>query len=149
MLVVAICNVAAVTRRYSLFAGLALLVVALLAVAGYCARKSTQDSVPPPPASAATPVSGLPTIGLGELPEEAVTTLGLIDKGGPFSYVKDGSTFGNLERLLPQRERGYYREFTVPTPGSRDRGARRLVVGEQGDVYYTADHYESFRQVLR
>jgi ribonuclease T1 len=148
MLVAAIGNVAVVTRRYPLVAGLALLVVAVLAVAGYCARKSTQDGVQPP-LSAATPVSGLPTVAVGELPKEAVATLSLIDKGGPFPYDKDGTIFANQERLLPQHERGYYREYTVPTPGSRDRGARRLVVGEDGDIYYTADHYESFRQVLR
>ncbi len=144
----AIGNVAEVTRRYRLMAGIALLVAVMLALAGYCARKSTQDSAPPP-AGASTPVSGLPTVVLAELPQEAITTLALIDKGGPFPYEKDGSTFANQERLLPQRQRGYYREYTVPTPGARDRGARRLVVGEAGDVYYTADHYESFRQVLR
>ncbi|GIH04970.1 hypothetical protein Rhe02_30370 [Rhizocola hellebori] len=148
MLVAAIGNVAVVTRRYRLMAGLALLVVAVLAVAGFCARKSTQDGVGPP-AGAATPVSGLPTVMAGDLPKEVAATLVLIDKGGPFPYDKDGSTFANQERLLPQRERGYYKEYTVPTPGSRDRGARRLVVGSKGDVYYTADHYESFRQVLR
>lgn len=133
--------------------GLGFLVFALVAVAGYCARKSTTDS-PAPQVTAtsttlATPVSGLPTIAAKELPKEAITTLSLIDAGGPFPYDKDGSVFGNLEKLLPQRPRGYYREYTVPTPGSRDRGARRLVVGSDGDVYYTADHYESFRQVLR
>jgi len=101
------------------------------------------------PAGAATPVSGLPTVKVQELPKEAVATLELIDKGGPFPYDKDGSTFGNLEGLLPKQQRGYYREYTVPTPGSRDRGARRLVVGRGGDIYYTTDHYESFRQVLR
>jgi ribonuclease T1 len=148
MLVAVIGNVAEVTRRYPLMAGLALLVVAVLAVAGYCARKSTQDGAPPP-ASASTPVSGLATVAAAELPKEAIVTLTLIDKGGPFPYEKDGSTFANQERLLPLRERGYYREYTVQTPGSRDRGARRLVVGQAGDVYCTADHYESFRQVLR
>jgi ribonuclease T1 len=112
------------------------------------------DAGPPAGASitagaASTPVSGLPTVKAQDLPKEALATLALIDKGGPFPYDKDGSTFGNLEGLLPKRERGYYREYTVPTPGSRDRGARRLVVGRGGDVYYTADHYESFRQVLR
>ncbi|HCT76003.1 MAG TPA: ribonuclease N1 [Micromonosporaceae bacterium] len=130
--------------------GLAFLVFALVAVAGYCARKSTTDSpAPQVTATSATPVSGLPTIAAKELPTEAITTLSLIDAGGPFPYDKDGSVFANMERLLPQQSRGYYREYTVPTPGSRDRGARRLVVGSDGDVYYTADHYESFRQVLR
>ncbi len=148
MLVAAMGNVLSVTRRRSLIAGLALLLVALMAVAGYCANKSTQDNAPPP-ATVGTPASGLPTIDMAQLPKEAVTTLDLIDKGGPFPYSKDGSTFANQERLLPQRPRGYYREYTVPTPGSRDRGARRLVTGQEGDIYYTADHYESFRQVLR
>jgi len=86
---------------------------------------------------------------LDQLPPEAAQTLALIDHGGPFPYDRDGITFANQERLLPQRPNGYYREYTVPTPGSRDRGARRLVVGREGDVYYTDDHYESFRQVLR
>ena len=83
------------------------------------------------------------------LPPEAVATLELIRAGGPFPYRKDGTTFHNRERLLPQKPRSYYREYTVPTPGARDRGARRLVVG--GDppelVYYTDDHYRSFRRI--
>ena len=83
------------------------------------------------------------------LPPEAVATLGLIERGGPFPYRQDGRIFENRERLLPQQPRGYYREYTVDTPGSRDRGARRIVTG--GDppqvVYYTDDHYRSFRRV--
>ena len=83
------------------------------------------------------------------LPPEAIETLALIQRGGPFPYRKDGTTFQNRERLLPARPRGYYREYTVPTPGSRDRGARRIVSG--GDpptvFYYTDDHYRSFRQL--
>ncbi len=83
------------------------------------------------------------------LPPEAVATLDLILAGGPFPYRKDGTTFQNRERLLPAQPRGYYREYTVPTPGSRDRGARRWVVG--GDppevFYYTEDHYRSFRRI--
>jgi ribonuclease T1 len=122
-------------------------VVAAVTLIVHFARPDTGSA--PPPAGVATPVSGLPTVTVQELPKEAVATLALIDKGGPFPYEKDGATFGNLEGLLPQQQRGYYREYTVPTPGSRDRGARRLVVGRGGDVYYTADHYESFRQVLR
>ena len=94
-------------------------------------------------------MSGLPTVPLQELPKEAVATVALIDAGGPFPYDKDGTVFGNLEGILPKQPRGYYREYTVPTPGSRDRGARRLVAGRDGDLYYTADHYESFRQVQR
>ena len=83
------------------------------------------------------------------LPPEAVATLEAIERGGPFPYDRDGSVFQNRERLLPEQPRGYYREYTVITPGSRDRGARRIVAGGQPpDVYYyTDDHYRSFRRV--
>ena len=83
------------------------------------------------------------------LPPEAIETLALIQRGGPFPYRKDGTTFQNRERLLPTKPRGYYREYTVPTPGSRDRGARRIVAGGNPPevFYYTADHYSSFRQI--
>ncbi len=83
------------------------------------------------------------------LPAEAIETLALIQGRGPFPYRKDGSVFHNRERLLPHKPSAYYREYTVPTPGARDRGARRIVSG--GDpptvFYYTDDHYRSFRQV--
>ncbi|MBP7442573.1 MAG: ribonuclease [Thauera sp.] len=83
------------------------------------------------------------------LPPEAIETLALIQRGGPFPYRKDGTTFQNRERLLPAKPRGYYREYTVPTPGARDRGARRIVAGGNPPevFYYTADHYSSFRQI--
>jgi ribonuclease T1 len=97
----------------------------------------------------ATPRSGLATVPVAALPPQAVAMLALIDRGGPFRYAQDGSTFSNLEGHLPGRPRGYYREYTVTTPGASDRGARRLIVGRDGDVYYTSDHYESFRQVIR
>jgi ribonuclease T1 len=83
----------------------------------------------------------------GDLPAEARATLALIKAGGPFPHRRDGSTFGNRERLLPGRERDYYREYTVRTPGARDRGARRIVAGRGGEYYYTADHYRSFKRI--
>jgi ribonuclease T1 len=101
------------------------------------------------PSTVATPDSGLPRIAMADLPPQARDTLALIDAGGPFPYRQDGTVFANQEHRLPSRETGYYREYTVPTPGSDDRGARRLVVGRDGDVYYTADHYDTFRQLAR
>lgn len=85
---------------------------------------------------------------VGELPTEARATLELIKAGGPYPYPQDGRTFGNREKLLPSRQRGYYREYTVRTPGARDRGARRIVAGRGGEYYYTDDHYRSFRRIL-
>jgi ribonuclease T1 len=82
-----------------------------------------------------------------ELPREAQQTLALIKAGGPFPHPQDGKTFGNREGLLPKRIRGYYREYTVKTPGARDRGARRVVVGRGGEYYYSGDHYRTFRRI--
>ena len=82
-----------------------------------------------------------------ELPAEAQQTLELIRSNGPFPYRQDGSTFGNREKRLPQRAHGYYREYTVRTPGATDRGARRIVAGNGGEFYYTADHYRSFIRI--
>ena len=94
-------------------------------------------------------------VALGALPQEARDTLALIRKGGPFPYRKDGATFGNFEKRLPLRTRGYYLEYTVPTPGARDRGARRIVAGRgatgdvrtSGEYYYSGDHYRTFRRI--
>ena len=91
-------------------------------------------------------------IHVAELPRQGRATYELIRQGGPFPYDKDGSVFGNRERLLPAEKRGFYREYTVATPGSRDRGARRIVCGGPPRVphacYYTADHYASFRKIV-
>lgn len=87
-------------------------------------------------------------ISLSTLPLEAQQTIRLVKAGGPFPYQRDGAVFGNREGLLPKRERGYYREYTVRTPGARDRGARRIVVGRGGEYYYTDDHYRSFRRII-
>ena len=86
-------------------------------------------------------------IPVGELPPEARQTLALVKAGGPFPDARDGAEFGNREALLPQAGRGYYREYTVRTPGVRDRGARRIVAARGGEYYYTADHYRSFRRI--
>lgn len=87
-----------------------------------------------------------------ELPRQGRETYELIRQGGPFPYEKDGTVFGNRERLLPIEKRGYWREYTVKTPGSRDRGARRIVCGGPTRAphacFYTADHYASFRQIV-
>ena len=89
----------------------------------------------------------VPTINATDLPKEARATLALIKKGGPFPYPKDGIVFGNFERQLPSQPRAYYHEYTVPTPGSRDRGARRIVSGRAGEYYYTSDHYRTFQRI--
>jgi len=86
-------------------------------------------------------------IAVSELPAEARHTIALIRKGGPFPYAKDGAIFGNREGNLPAEKRGYYREYTVKTPGVRNRGARRIVWGKGGEFFYTEDHYNNFRRV--
>ncbi|GAA4429802.1 ribonuclease domain-containing protein [Actinokineospora soli] len=119
----------------------ALVALVVLVVGGWLVRDLTagQDS-PPAPTTA-----GLPVTALSQLPAEAAETWELIQRGGPFPYPdRDGSTFQNREGLLPAQKRGYYKEYTVPTPGSRDRGARRLVTGAEAELYYTGDHYASF-----
>jgi ribonuclease T1 len=101
------------------------------------------------------PVVAIQDVSLATLPREARTTLELIKRGGPYPYRKDGTVFGNRERLLPIQPRGYYTEYTVPTPGERDRGARRIVAGAgpggnpatSGEYYYTGDHYRSFKRI--
>ena len=82
-----------------------------------------------------------------DLPKEARATIELIRKGGPYPYAKDGAIFGNREGLLPKQKRGYYREYTVKTPGVRNRGARRIVAGASGELFYTEDHYNRFRRI--
>jgi ribonuclease T1 len=106
---------------------------------------SGTPAAPAPPAPAPENPSGLPEVGESALPAEGRRVLNLIRAGGPYRYSQDDQAFGNFERILPRRDRGYYREYTVPTPGEPDRGARRIVAGAGGDKYYTDDHYESFR----
>jgi ribonuclease T1 len=115
------------------------------------ASKPARPTAPPAPEASgiATPLPGdrLPTISVARLPKQAQDTLRLIARGGPFPYRQDGGVFENREGRLPRKATGYYREYTVETPGSPDRGARRLIRGNQGEVYYTDDHYSSFRRV--
>jgi len=111
-----------------------------------------------PSAQARQPVQNdaIDAVRLVELPPEAQQALRLIQRGGPFPFPhKDGGTFGNFENRLPAQARGYYREYTVPTPGRYDRGARRLIAGSgrhdnaatSGEYYYTEDHYRHFRRI--
>lgn len=114
------------------------------------APRTSAPQTSAPRTSAPGDSSGLPTVDLADLPPEAAETVALIDAGGPFPYPgKDGSTFGNFERLLPARARGYYAEYTVPTPGAETRGARRIIAGDGGELYWTEDHYESFERIRR
>jgi len=105
---------------------------------------------PGPTASASR--SGLKTCEISSLPAEAATTVNLIHHGGPFPYSRDGIVFGNFEHRLPGQSRGYYHEYTVPTPGAKTRGARRVITGGKpltnpAEFYYTGDHYETFCQI--
>lgn len=103
---------------------------------------------------ARTAPADVAVVALASLPPEARATEQLIRTGGPFAHAKDGSVFGNRERQLPRQPRGYYREYTVQTPGARDRGARRIVCGGRAAAvpeacYYTADHYASFKRIVQ
>ena len=100
-----------------------------------------------PAAGRGTAPDGIPDVSVAELPEQARQTIALIRKGGPFPYERDGLVFGNFEKLLPLKERGYYREYTVSAPGMKSRGAWRIVAGRGGELYYTDDHYQSFRRI--
>jgi ribonuclease T1 len=97
-------------------------------------------------AGTSTPTSSA-TVVAASLPAEARQTLALIDRGGPFPYDRDGVVFENREGLLPHHDTGYYHEYTVPIPGSPDRGARRIITGSDGELYYTGDHYRSFERI--
>ena len=150
--------------RLRVLRAVALLLLLLLTLAlGSCAARSpvapVDSGAGAPPTSTRTPLrkatatptvaqSGLPTIKVERLPTQARETIELIQRGGPFPYRQDGAVFQNRERLLPGKPNGYYHEYTVETPGSPDRGARRIIAGGQGELYYTDDHYDSFRQVV-
>lgn len=129
--------------RRALHKGSVTVVVASALAAGGSVWARTADPASP---------GALATVALAQLPAQAQETHRLILSGGPFPYSKDGVVFGNRERLLPSKARGYYREYTVKTPGSRDRGARRIVCGGKPPTqpeacYYTDDHYASFKRI--
>lgn len=126
-------------------AGLLVCLAVLLTGCSSAHPGTTTASSAPTPAWA----KGMDTVEESRLPAEARGTLALIGKGGPYPYTRDGAVFGNFEGHLPEHQRGYYQEYTVRTPGSRDRGARRIITGRGGEIYYTDDHYDSFRAVLR
>jgi ribonuclease T1 len=131
-----------------------------VASAGAASAVPARTATPTAPAAAgaslpsgvkiATPLPGerLATIAYGQLPSQARDVILLIAHNGPFKYTQDGVVFQNRETLLPRKAAGYYHEYTVQTPGSPDRGARRLITGAQNEMYYTDDHYASFRRVV-
>ena len=124
-----------------------LLLVAALALLAWLGQQWLAAAPP-----AAAPERGIrtrPEASGDVLPPEARETLRLIARGGPFPYDRDGVVFGNFEKRLPQRPRGHYREYTVPTPGVSHRGARRIVAGGDppSEFFYTDDHYETFRRI--
>jgi ribonuclease T1 len=118
--------------------------------AGPTASQSPTSEPPGLPSPSDTgPASDLPVVAVADLPPEALDTLALIDAGGPYPEDQDDETFENREGILPDQPIGYYREYTVPTPGSDDRGARRIVTGSSGEFYWTDDHYSSFSRIAR
>lgn len=139
--------------------GLSLLVIVCLTLLVQCGGRGATITPPMPdagPTTVSTPratpipdrIDGFWTIARDDLPPEALVTIELIERGGPFPYRQDGAVFQNRERLLPRQPQGYYHEYTVETPGESDRGARRIVTGEGGDMYYTDDHYASFKRIV-
>ena len=123
---------------------LAFLAALMLGLAG-CGSSSSKGSA----SAADLKPAGMATIAESSLPAEARDVIKRIDDGGSFQYRQDGVTFQNRERRLPSEPSGYYREYTVATPGAADRGARRLILGRQGELYYSPDHYKSFLWVVR
>ena len=130
------------TARIVAVVVIAMMVITLAASLFGCSAKTTGSR-----SGDTDPTSGLKYVAVADLPQEAQNTLKLIDQGGPYPYSRDGVVFGNFEKILPKHDRGYYHEYTVKTPGEKDRGARRIVTGNSGERYYTDDHYKSFRRI--
>jgi ribonuclease T1 len=131
--------------------GLCLTVIGLVAGIVLLQKANDLSSTPRATTTAAVPATdtdaAMATVAVSDLPKEARATLDRIRTGGPYPYTQDGMVFENREGLLPSMPRGYYREFTVTTPRSDDRGARRIVAGAAGERYYTDDHYDSFVRI--
>ena len=126
---------------------IAVVVIAMLVITLAASLFGCAAAKPATTTASTDPKSGLKVVAVADLPKEAQNTLKLIDQGGPYPYSRDGVVFGNLEKLLPKHDRGYYHEYTVTTPGEKDRGARRIVTGNGGQRYYSDDHYKSFRRI--
>jgi ribonuclease T1 len=126
---------------------LALLTLVAVLLTG-CEGGSTATVASPTATPIAQGMSGLPTVALSALPDEAQQTYEVILDGGPYPYRQDDQVFGNREANLPEADYGWYREYTIPTPGSPDRGAQRFVVSEDDIFFYTDDHYDSFSEVI-
>jgi ribonuclease T1 len=120
------------------------LCIFLAAVVWLAPAAAQRDSAPQPQRVQPT----LAEISHKSLPPEAHEVIKQIDNGGPFAFERDGIVFGNFEKRLPIKERGYYNEFTVKTPGVKHRGARRIVTGKGGEKYYSDDHYKTFKRVV-
>ncbi|MBD0691401.1 ribonuclease [Streptomyces sp. CBMA123] len=158
------------TRSKSPLVVVAVLILAVLAGVGYLlagkgggshpkaaasATATAGTQAPKPSAPKSSPPSGgwvpadpaLADVCRTKLPSQAQDTLGLIDKGGPYPYNRDGIVFENRESRLPKKGNGYYHEFTVVTPGSNDRGTRRVVTGGSGEQYWSPDHYATFQEI--
>ena len=135
------------TRRISLFNGLVALAVLAVSIGTIAVQART-------PSSSVLPGAAVASLAYTGLPPQGQEVMDQIRQGGPFRYEKDGTVFGNRERQLPSQRRGYYREYTVPTPGLGHRGAKRIVCGGQQPrspdaCYFTEDHYSSFRLIVQ
>jgi guanyl-specific ribonuclease Sa len=122
----------------------ALIGLLLLVAGGALGRHALSAPLVDDRPSVAASAAGLPVRALSQLPPQVAQVWQLIQHGGPFPYRQDGTVFGNREGRLPPRQYGFYREYTVPTPGEHDRGPRRLITGGAAELYYTGDHYVSF-----
>jgi ribonuclease T1 len=136
------------TNTKSRLTGLLVLLVTLFTGLGLATPAQAAPVAPAAVAQASCgDTAGFTVVALGSLPSQATDTYDLIQQGGPYPYSQDGTVFQNREGLLPACSSGYYHEYTVATPGSSDRGARRIIAGSGGEYFYTGDHYASFQLI--